>query len=598
MRIIRILALVPYPSIQETLNDIANEWGEVQISAMLCTLRNREKLLSSICWSDYDIVLTQESNDPQWNHTLPLPVVEIQFSCQDIISAIHLAQSTHPGFAILTTRETQSLIKSCCNIIQCGAPLIALSTEQSLSAAIDSVQQQGCSLLLVHPALAQQVQQQGINIMQISYSKKSVLDAVRHAISIASFFLTQKRENEFYQLALGMQNQEIYLFDQTHELIFTSEKQKNSYVLQWLRKKLSLLEEQNVVRCYKDHEQYTYSAAGQKILSHDVVWYCFAVTRMEHLEKQITVGIQYKSRETISEHSFHMFFYTELYLEIRKFAEKFAAENTPVLILGEIGTGKDELANSIFLHSKQQKNPYYIIDCGILHKKSWKFLMEHPLSPIYDTGSTLYFKNFIELESEQIHELYALTHNSNLSKRNRLMFSYEYGYLPQKENSLCNFLKNDMGCFPIILPTLREDLSNLPAMIGLYLNHINVVKNRQIMGVEPEGIQLLQEFRWPQNYTQFKRILDQATVLASDSYITAQQLRFIISNEKTILPVYGTNQYSLDISRTLEEMQQEIITAVLQEEHMNQTSAAKRLGISRTTLWRLLNKNPGAFPKQ
>ena len=46
----------------------------------------------------------------------------------------------------------------------------------------------------------------------------------------------------------------------------------------------------------------------------------------------------------------------------------------------------------------------------------------------------------------------------------------------------------------------------------------------------------------------------------------------------------------LDLGRTLEEINQDVALRVLEETGGNQTAAAKRLGISRTTLWRLLKK--------
>lgn len=46
----------------------------------------------------------------------------------------------------------------------------------------------------------------------------------------------------------------------------------------------------------------------------------------------------------------------------------------------------------------------------------------------------------------------------------------------------------------------------------------------------------------------------------------------------------------LDLNRTLEQISQDVALRVLEETGGNQTAAAKRLGISRTTLWRLLQK--------
>ena len=46
----------------------------------------------------------------------------------------------------------------------------------------------------------------------------------------------------------------------------------------------------------------------------------------------------------------------------------------------------------------------------------------------------------------------------------------------------------------------------------------------------------------------------------------------------------------LDLNRTLDEINQDVALRVVEETGGNQTAAAKRLGISRTTLWRLLRK--------
>lgn len=113
-------------------------------------------------------------------------------------------------------------------------------------------------------------------------------------------------------------------------------------------------------------------------------------------------------------------------------------------------------------------------------------------------------------------------------------------------------------------------------------------------GVPKEAMAMLQHYNWPSNYTQFKRILNELALVTSTPYISAEHVAALLQKEKEQnFPanslISATNgSYSLDLTRSLDEIIQEIIHKVLVETGGNQSAAAKRLFISRTTLWRYL----------
>ena len=82
-------------------------------------------------------------------------------------------------------------------------------------------------------------------------------------------------------------------------------------------------------------------------------------------------------------------------------------------------------------------------------------------------------------------------------------------------------------------------------------------------------------------------------VTAAGQVITAQDVRDILRKERhvgTFSPGAENAAVPLDLSRPLEEITQEVARWVLEENDGNQTAASRQLGISRTTLWRLLQK--------
>ena len=121
---------------------------------------------------------------------------------------------------------------------------------------------------------------------------------------------------------------------------------------------------------------------------------------------------------------------------------------------------------------------------------------------------------------------------------------------------------------------------------------MNASRPYPVLGAEPEAIHLLQSFPWPHNYVQFQRVIEELAA-AAEQTITAQSVREILQRES-----YGNTHTSrmgdmfepLDLSQTLEQISRDVALRVLAETNGNQSAAAKRLEISRTTLRRLIKQ--------
>jgi len=181
----------------------------------------------------------------------------------------------------------------------------------------------------------------------------------------------------------------------------------------------------------------------------------------------------------------------------------------------------------------------------------------------------------------------------NLSKRNRLIFSCT----SQRDTIIPTpgreFVKR-LSCLTICLPPLRERATELPSLSSIYLGSLNMELGKQLIGFEPRAMELLQQYHWPQNYTQFKRLLNELATLTTTPYITSNFVLNLLDKERdTISSNYTTvdNESFPDLNRSLDEITQDIILQVLSKNHGNQSSTAKQLGISRTTLWKYLNRS-------
>ncbi len=138
------------------------------------------------------------------------------------------------------------------------------------------------------------------------------------------------------------------------------------------------------------------------------------------------------------------------------------------------------------------------------------------------------------------------------------------------------------------LPPLRERSADIEACFYHLLTIINLRFGKQIVGIEKPALALLAAYNWPGNYEQFVQVLSDAVRQEHGGYIRKSVVASLLS-------VYNQAQWTRKrySGKTLSELEQEIVVATLQQQNMNQSQAAKQLGISRTTLWRLLKATSG-----
>ena len=95
----------------------------------------------------------------------------------------------------------------------------------------------------------------------------------------------------------------------------------------------------------------------------------------------------------------------------------------PVFIYGEPGTGKEQIARYLYLHSSLANHPFIVVNCALLNEKTWDFLLNHYNSPLSATGNTIYFQNFESIPPQWSSELLAAIEETGLARRVRLIFS-------------------------------------------------------------------------------------------------------------------------------------------------------------------------------
>lgn len=144
-----------------------------------------------------------------------------------------------------------------------------------------------------------------------------------------------------------------------------------------------------------------------------------------------------------------------------------------------------------------------------------------------------------------------------------------------------------LDCCLLRIPPLKDRPQDIAGLASLYLSALNIMHGRQVLGFEEAGNHLMTGYDWPGNNDQLNRFVKQCLLRVTSPYIPSGLVLEGIANERKMFA--STASMGPPLYGTLEEINKHIALAVLREENMNRQRTAQRLGISRSTLWRMLS---------
>lgn len=249
---------------------------------------------------------------------------------------------------------------------------------------------------------------------------------------------------------------------------------------------------------------------------------------------------------------------------------------TPVLIIGEAGSGMRKIAKEIHQTSSFFSYPLIMIDCASVTKQQ--------LSREFDADNqkTLYYHNICELEAS----LQKMVVKSLNNKKIRTIASTEKDLTAA---SVLNRFREDLlfkiSSITINIPPLRERRSDISLLANHFLKQYAKNINRDI-SLTRKALKALTDFNWPGNVNQLKESIQQALIFTnSEGIIDATSLSF---PEHSKIRNSNIDQQKITPDLSLEDYFIHFINQ--NQQHMSETALAKKLGISRKSLWQRRNK--------
>jgi two-component system response regulator HydG len=281
--------------------------------------------------------------------------------------------------------------------------------------------------------------------------------------------------------------------------------------------------------------------------------------------------------------------------------EEVAAVESPVLLQGETGTGKELIAKAIHAKSTRRFGPFIPINCGAFSEALLESeLFGHVKGAFTGAvstrkgrlemarGGTLFLDEIGEIPMKmQVDLLRVLQEkkfqpvggNRDISVDFRLISATHRDLLKEiNHGKFRQDLYFRMNVIALPVPPLRQRREDIPILARYFLERFSCETNKPVTSIQEDALVLLQSYDWPGNVRELENAMERAIVLAKGHQLKKEDFMFLF-------PAAGR-----DMPLSLEEMEKRHIGNILKLCRWNISRAAATLEINRTTLHNKIKK--------
>lgn len=292
---------------------------------------------------------------------------------------------------------------------------------------------------------------------------------------------------------------------------------------------------------------------------------------------------------------------------------KAAKHDVDVLIIGETGTGKELIANSIREIRNNHQEPFITVDCGsILPELLNSELFGHEKGSFTSAvsrrrgkfeladGGILFLDEIGNISNElqaallrvlETREFYRIGGERTIQVDVRIIAATNKNLKKMvDERKFKEDLYYRLNRFPICLPPLREREEDIEPLVYHFLTECSHRFGSKMEKISEQAFEMLKDYSWPGNIRELKNIIEQVCILHNDvKEITPSHLPLNIQFP-TVSAINLVTSSNLSLS--LEQVEHDIIQQILINTNWNQSKTAKILGIPRSSLqWRMTKYN-------
>lgn len=614
----RFALILPRKEMVEPARRIAGELGLEVVLARWTTTEELPQVLEECRQKRADILVARGRQALYIRDTTDFPLVEIRLTGQEMALLLHRAKQMTPNLSqpkvgLVTFPNMTGDVNRLAGVLGVELHTYFGSAPQELDRCVVQAADEGMDVILGGDYVNALCQNRGLRTLFFEGTEDSIRAALREAQSAGYAADSERRNTAHLQALLDCSFNGIMEMDPKGNIL-----QVNDIAVKLLERERKELVGQNAARFLgqEDAEAWEEALRGQQeyyfpllnLCGIDVVASMTPVTSTNMVEGIVFAFYEMKKfqrqevRARQEHYRLHRYLAGGRFEDVKhagremgpvvKLARTFAQTHLPVLIQGEVGSGKSLFAQSIHNASPYAEGPFVTFNCGAGWNDSGTSLAQAAVNAY---GGTLYLDGIDRLSLPGQHIL------CRLLREGVVQLGEEALPQPVTVRVLASLAGSLSGCMaagaflpelyyllsPMVLelPPLRTRTGDLNQTIDMCLDDC-VRKFGRYVVLTKEARKLLLEHPWPGNYIQLQIFLERVVLSAPartvrDSYVQGL-LQTLYPQGAELNPETGKEQ-----SFPQEVLQ---IMEALSRNNGNRGATAEELGISKTTLWRKMKQ--------
>ena len=587
---VKILAVAPYEGMKDVIESIAAARDDIEVTTVVGNMERGAALVQHCDQSRYDVIISRGGTAKLIQEISSLPLIEIELTPYDIRNALSLVSGTNRRFAVAGFPSIVEATATLCDILNLDIPSVIIHDGAEARRVLPQLKAQGVELLLCDMVGVEAAPAAELDAVLITSGVKGLEDALNKAASYFSSFNRAKLASAVYEAELQAQGESLVVLNAAGQILFSApEPNVPPPLRKLLCRMLPAVLADGRVTVSRPAGSKEYAISANAILCNGDPCVSFRFRSKGYRPPVSTPGVRFydSSEEDIRRVSRH--YGGPDAVEVSR-ADKNAQSGLPGVVCGEKGTLPRAVAGYISLNGLLSERDCCVIDCAAVGAKGWAKLMGQSGLLAFRAGSTLLFDRLLDMPDRDLESLVDFLRSADLARQLRLVFVITTGIYPQREETVIHLLSEQLYCVCMRLPPLRERADSMAAVLDNCLTSVCADMGIKPPALDEAGRAQLLRYDWPRNYPQLYRVLTQLAADSRDGVISAEQTAAVLREEKEKIVLRPRNRGDIDLSGTLEDIDYRVVMQILAEEGMNRSRTAKRLGISRATLWRILGR--------
>jgi len=623
-----IILIAPDKKLAEKAKTVIAETGDT-IKVYEGSLSRGVKIAGESVEKGTKIVISRGATANLIKENLQIPVVEIQFSGYDVLYVLNKALQQSECIGIIGFEKLIDSFEKIKKNYPMDFITALVKSEREIKTRVLSLARKGVEVFIGGTAVITVVNQYGFRGVLLESGCESIIEAIREAKHLLEVQMKEKEKAEIlksiidfaYNGIIGVDEEgKISVFNPVAEKIIGYKAQE--VIGKYINDVITNTGMIRILRTGKAELGKFQKIGKVSIVTNRVPIFVNgeikgAVATFQEVEKIQSIERKIRKKLFLRGHVAKATFddivgKSKVINQVKNRAKRFAAVDSTVLLIGETGTGKELFAQSIHRASARANKPFVAVNCAALPEnlleselfgyvegaftgarkggKIGLFELAHTGTIFLDEVSEMSPKlqaRFLRVIQEK--EVTRIGDDNVIPVDIRIIAATNRDLLKLvEEGKFREDLYYRLCVLLLKIPPLRERKEDIPELAEYFAYKIGNKLGKKIKGITPDAVGLLKFYEWPGNVRQLENVIERAVVLCEKSKIDADVLAEALNNYNASKDHDAAKNSLIKNEGILQKAEKDIIREVIKQTRGNKSLAAKKLGISVTTLWRRL----------